>query len=373
MDEQEEIKHLRAQLAALQELQASPLEESPAKLRQGLRIPGLTNTGTTLNWVADKNDPLNKRRQGPSPERASMRPGAAGRNGDWWNWELVDAPKPKAKPLRDVHTKTDLTRSSWSPRKELAPLPAKTPPLLPGWKGAERDIKPEHFVRTEPKLRVGLRIPSAEQAKRSSHHTVAAKRFSVTLPAPSPEDGPGRSFRTTPRFSEEKAPRFSEEEPQFAEEPQPRFLEETQPRRRRKPRLEEKPRRRRFPVVAAGPRIVDIDADYQAGPRTAANRRVAARRSDLQLPALTRKTQRRKQWYTTPPAPSPRKYLGSFLGGKKEALRDLRAHERRALESRAINPRLAGAVKHGDGSAAQRFVEDRNRRTVLNNILMGRL
>ena len=49
------------------------------------------------------------------------------------------------------------------------------------------------------------------------------------------------------------------------------------------------------------------------------------------------------------------------------------SHERRALESRAINPRLAGSLQHGDDSGASRFIRERNRRTVLNNILMGRL
>ena len=43
------------------------------------------------------------------------------------------------------------------------------------------------------------------------------------------------------------------------------------------------------------------------------------------------------------------------------------------MESRAINPRLAGALQHGDDSGASRFIRERNRRTVLNNILMGRL
>ena len=45
---QDEVKQLKAQLAALQQLQASP-----PKLRQGLKIPGLKNTGTTLNYIAD--------------------------------------------------------------------------------------------------------------------------------------------------------------------------------------------------------------------------------------------------------------------------------------------------------------------------------
>ena len=61
------------------------------------------------------------------------------------------------------------------------------------------------------------------------------------------------------------------------------------------------------------------------------------------------------------------------MGGRKEEARALRAHERRALESRAINPRLAGSLQHGDDSGASRFIRERNRRTVLNNILMGRL
>ena len=59
---QDEVKQLKAQLAALQQLQASP-----PKLRQGLKIPGLKNTGTTLNYIADgagirDNDPLNRPR-----------------------------------------------------------------------------------------------------------------------------------------------------------------------------------------------------------------------------------------------------------------------------------------------------------------------
>ena len=83
-------------------------------------------------------------------------------------------------------------------------------------------------------------------------------------------------------------------------------------------------------MVPAGPRIVDIEPDYKPGPRTAARRRVHARRSDVQLPALQRKTRRRKKWYTPPPAPSPRRYLGPVMGGRKEEARALRAHERRA-------------------------------------------
>ena len=60
---QDEVKQLKAQLAALQQLQASP-----PKLRQGLKIPGLKNTGTTLNYIADgagirDNDPLNRPRR----------------------------------------------------------------------------------------------------------------------------------------------------------------------------------------------------------------------------------------------------------------------------------------------------------------------
>ena len=124
-------------------------------------------------------------------------------------------------------------------------------------------------------------------------YTVASKKFSVSLPAPSPEeDRVHKEFRTTPRFSPDE-----------------------KPKKRRSP--EEKPRRRRFPVVPQGPRIVDIEPDYKPGPRTAARRRVHARRSDVQLPALQRKTRRRKKWYTPPPAPSPRRYLGPGHGGKQ--------------------------------------------------------
>jgi hypothetical protein len=341
---QDEVKQLKAQLAALQQLQASP-----PKLRQGLKIPGLKNTGTTLNYIADgagirDNDPLNRPRRSPP-----RRPQRGGPSEEWWNWELVDAPKPKANLRRGVQA-TNLLQPQW-PQPRVAPAISRdaTPPLLPGWK--EPSYKSPMAV-TEPKLRVGLQIPSLDEARRKpeAHHTVASKKFSVSLPAPSPEeDRKHQQFRTTPRFSPDE-----------------------KPKKRRSP--EEKPRRRRFPVVPhQGPRIVDIEPDYKPGPRTAARRRVHARRSDVQLPALQRKTRRRKKWYTPPPAPSPRRYLGPVMGGRKEEIRKLRAHERRALESRAINPRLAGSLQHGDDSGASRFIRERNRRTVLNNILMGRL
>ncbi len=340
---QDEVEQLKAQLAALQQLQASP-----PKLRQGLKIPGLKNTGTTLNYIADgagiRDDPLNRPRRSPP-----RRPQRGGPSEEWWNWELVDAPKPKANLRRGVQA-TNLLQPQW-PQPRVAPAISRdaTPPLLPGWK--EPSYKSPLAV-TEPKLRVGLQIPSLDEARRKpeAHHTVASKKFSVSLPAPSPEEGrEHQQFRTTPRFSPDE-----------------------KPKKRRSP--EEKPRRRRFPVVPhQGPRIVDIEPDYKPGPRTAARRRVHARRSDVQLPALQRKTRRRKKWYTPPPAPSPRRYLGPVMGGRKEEIRKLRAHERRALESRAINPRLAGSLQHGDDSGASRFIRERNRRTVLNNILMGRL
>ena len=62
---QDEVKQLKAQLAALQQLQASP-----PKLRQALKIPGLKNTGTPLNYIADgagirDNDTLNRPRRSP--------------------------------------------------------------------------------------------------------------------------------------------------------------------------------------------------------------------------------------------------------------------------------------------------------------------
>ena len=60
-------------------------------------------------------------------------------------------------------------------------------------------------------------------------------------------------------------------------------------------------------------------------------------------------------------------------GGKKEEARALRAHERRLGVAGHHQPRLAGSLQHGDDSGASRFIRERNRRTVLNNILMGRL
>ena len=80
---QDEVKQLKAQLAALQQLQASP-----PKLRQGLKIPGLKNTGTTLNYIADGagsgEDPLNRPRRSPraaAARRARLRSGGIG---SWW-------------------------------------------------------------------------------------------------------------------------------------------------------------------------------------------------------------------------------------------------------------------------------------------------
>ena len=216
---QDEVKQLKAQLAALQQLQASP-----PKLRQGLKIPGLKNTGTTLNYIADgagirDNDPLNRPRRSPP-----RRPQRGGPSEEWWNWELVDAPKPKANLRRGVQA-TNLLQPQW-PQPRVAPAISRdaTPPLLPGWK--EPSYK-SPLAKTEPKLRVGLQIPSLDEARRKpeAHHTVASKKFSVSLPAPSPEeDRVHKEFRTTPRFSPDE-----------------------KPKKRRSP--EEKPRRRRFPVV----------------------------------------------------------------------------------------------------------------------------
>ena len=144
---QDEVKQLKAQLAALQQLQASP-----PKLRQGLKIPGLKNTGTTLNYIADgagirDNDPLNRPRRSPP-----RRPQRGGPSEEWWNWELVDAPKPKANLRRGVQA-TNLLQPQW-PQPRVAPAISRdaTPPLLPGWK--EPSYKSPLAV-TEPKLEGG--------------------------------------------------------------------------------------------------------------------------------------------------------------------------------------------------------------------------
>mgnify|MGYP001279997654 CR=1 FL=1 len=192
---QDEVKQLKAQLAALQHLQASP-----PKLRQGLKIPGLKNTGTTLNYIADgagiRDDPLNRPRRSPP-----RRPRRGGPSEEWWNWDVVDAPKPKANLRRGVQA-TNLLQPQW-PQPRVAPAISRdaTPPLLPGWK--EPAYK-SPMAQTEPKLRVGLQIPSLDEARRKpeAHHTVASKKFSVSLPAPSPEESRvHKEFRTTPRFS----------------------------------------------------------------------------------------------------------------------------------------------------------------------------
>ena len=283
---QDEVKQLKAQLAALQQLQASP-----PKLRQGLKIPGLKNTGTTLNYIADGagfgDDPLNRPRRSPP-----RRPQRGGPSEEWWNWELVDAPKPKANLRRGVQA-TNLLQPQW-PQPRVAPAISRdaTPPLLPGWK--EPSYKSPMAV-TEPNLRVGLQIPSLDEARRKpeAHHTVASKKFSVSCRRRRP-----RKIEFTRNLGRRRASR------------------PTRSRRNGGPRR--RSRGRRFPVVPhQGPRIVDIEPDYKPGPRTAARRRVHARRSDVQLPALQRKTRRRKKWYTPPPAPSPRRYLGPVMGGRR--------------------------------------------------------
>ena len=259
------------------------------------------------------------RRRGGRSAAARLRSGGIG---SWWTQAKTEL---RGRPGHEFIAAAVAS----APRRPAISRDA-TPPLLPGWK--EPSYK-SPLAKTEPKLRVGLQIPSLDEARRKpeAHHTVAAKKFSVSLPAPSPEeDRVHKEFRTTPRFSPDE-----------------------KPKKRRSP--EEKPRRRRFPVVPAGPRIVDIEPDYKPGPRTAARRRVHARLR-RELPASSGDAA--AEAGTPPPPPPTHQARRGPQGGAATA----RARAA-ALESRA-SPRLAGHAARHSGARAS---SERNRRTVLNN------
>ena len=194
-------------------------------------------------------------------------------------------------------------------------LARRAPPLLPGWK--EPSYK-SPLAKTEPKLRVGLQIPSLDEARRKpeAHHTVASKKFSVSLPAPSPEeDRVHKEFRTTPRFSPDE-----------------------KPKKRRS--------RRRSPSAASFPWsrwsgwIVDIEPDYKPGPRTAAPD-VECMRGALTCSyrLLQRKTRAAEEVVHATPAPSPRRYLGPSWGRKRGDSEAARARAGLRLWSRARSTR----------------------------------
>ena len=151
--------------------------------------------------------------------------------------------------------------------------------LLPGWK--EPSYK-SPLAKTEPKLRVGLQIPSLDEARRKPRRTILWRQRSSRYP-----------YRR-------RRPRKTEFTRNLGRR---RASRPTRSRRNGGPRR--KPRRRRFPVVPAGPRIVDIEPDYKPGPRTAARRRVHARRSDVQLPCSPAEDAAAEEVVHTPPPAPP--------------------------------------------------------------------
>ena len=91
----------------------------------------------------------------------------------------MDAPKPKANLRRGVQA-TNLLQPQW-PQPRVAPAISRdaTPPLLPGWK--EPSYKSPMAV-TEPKLRVGLPIPSLDESATEARGAPPSLRRSSRYP-----------------------------------------------------------------------------------------------------------------------------------------------------------------------------------------------
>ena len=378
------------------------------KLRQGLNIPGLHSTGTTLNWVCDgpaegstrsifKLSPGQKPAPPVSfkthhPQRMHGRrlppaadPSAAAGD-DWWNWDTDARPAPKRR-TRGPGARASATSSPREGRPDrLEPLPAKPraarnqhrgPPPFAVDEDAPTSFPPRQVaplpdrVAAKPRgtLRVGLNIPTpAEVRARGDEATATVARRRPATPGAPPLDGGGDDLEAHDDLAAYEAAVERERAEHRALEAEIEALKRAD---------DAGPPAKHARIAPLPGRAVDraaAAARDRSPPQPAPNRLPSVKRPKPRAPAK-RSSKRRAATPERRRSPSPRLL-------HPEPPRTLRAHEKRMLEQRPALGSLRVAT-HGDGGGyqaaasyspdarAESFIAARNRRNMLVKIMQN--